>query len=99
MDIQKSTFYKKTQHASKCLKILSNPNRLAVLCTLLDKEFCAGDLEKMVDLSQPALSQHLARMKKEGLIDARKEGRSIFYSIKDLKIKRLIQAMHKIFCE
>ncbi len=87
------------QKASTLLKSLSNPKRLMVLCHLSKGECSVGELEKLVDLSQSALSQHLARMREEGIVECRREAQSMFYSIKDEKAQKLLTSLYELYCD
>ena len=82
---------------SKILKSLSHPQRLLILCHLAEKAKTVGELEELSGASQSSVSQFLARMKAEGLISSKRDNQYIFYDIEDLRVKKLIQAMHKIF--
>jgi DNA-binding transcriptional ArsR family regulator len=83
---------------SGLLKHLSHPQRLMILCYLCEKEKCVNDLVKLCGSSQSAVSQFLNRMKAEQLIESERSGNKVFYRIKDGRIKKLVQAMNKIFC-
>ena len=93
----------KLQHrsfeAAGFLKTLANSNRLVILSRLLDKEKCVGDLEKNLNISQSALSQHLGRMRAEGLVSTRRESQQIFYSIKDPRVARMLTLTYDLFCQ
>jgi len=81
------------------LKLLSNPTRLLVLCRLIEGECCVGDLEKNLDISQSALSQHLSKMRDEGIVKADKQGQHVFYSISDPNVVEVINVLYDIFCK
>jgi ArsR family transcriptional regulator, virulence genes transcriptional regulator len=83
--------------ATQFLKLVSNANRLLILCILVKGEANVGDLEHQLGVSQPALSQHLARMRQEGILETRRCGQQIFYSIKDPKIIRMLSMLDEIF--
>lgn len=90
-----------TEHAdaaSQMLKALSNRNRLMVLCILIEGERTVSELLENVPLSQSALSQHLAVLRKDGLVTTRRESQSIYYSIGDEKAARLVALMHELYC-
>lgn len=89
----------KAETASSYLKLLSHPSRLLVLCSLTQGEMCVGDLESHVNLSQSALSQHLAKMRMEGLVDTRRQGQQIYYFISDENVLKMLKALHGVFCE
>jgi len=84
--------------AADFLKTLANPNRLVILSRLLGKETCVGDLEKNLGISQSALSQHLGRMRGEGLVSTRRVSQQIYYRIKDPRVVRMLQLTYDLFC-
>lgn len=88
----------RASEASVFLKALSNENRLIILCNLLQDELSVGALNERVLLSQSALSQHLALLRKDGLVTTRRDSQTIFYSIADPRVKELIQTLHDLFC-
>lgn len=87
-----------SSQAAGFLKALSNENRLMILCYLLDKELSVTALNEKLPLSQSALSQHLAVLRKDGLVKTRRESQTIFYSLGDERVKTLIQTLHELFC-
>jgi DNA-binding transcriptional ArsR family regulator len=86
------------EEAAKILKSLAHPLRLQILCHLSQNEMAVSEIESLCSASQSSISQFLNRMKSEGLINSRRVGNFVFYRIYDLKVKKLIQAMHKIYC-
>jgi ArsR family transcriptional regulator, virulence genes transcriptional regulator len=84
--------------AVEVLRALSNEARLMVLCRLCRGEMSVGDLNAAVTLSQSALSQHLAKLRTEGLVATRREGQTIHYRIADKRVGQLVSALHDIFC-
>ncbi|MGV8997848.1 MAG: ArsR/SmtB family transcription factor [Parvibaculaceae bacterium] len=85
--------------AVSMLRALSHEARLMVLCELADGEQTAGDLVARSGLSQSALSQHLAKLREEGLVATRREAQTIFYRIADPKAERLLGVLHEIYCK
>ena len=86
--------------AASLLRALANERRLMILCLLIaDQELTAGELADKVGLSQSATSQHLAKMREEGLITFRREAQSIHYRIADPNVKRLIATLKAIYCD
>lgn len=81
------------------MRALSHEARLLVLCELVGGECTAGELVKRSGLSQSALSQHLAKLRDEGLVKTRRESQSIFYAIADLKATRLLGVLHELYCK
>jgi DNA-binding transcriptional ArsR family regulator len=81
------------------LKALASEPRLLVLCHLAEAgEMSAGDLTEQVGLSQSALSQHLAKLREEGLVATRKEAQTVFYRVCDPKAEQLLSLLHDLFC-
>lgn len=77
---------------------LAHPVRLRVLCSLSDGEKTVSELTEFCDISQPSMSQFLARMREEGIVQSRKEGTRVFYEIADAQIGRLLLAVRSIYC-
>lgn len=80
------------------LKQLANEKRLWILCQLIEKEMTVSELNACVDLSQSALSQHLSKLRADGLVTPRKEGLSVYYSLKSEEVKRILSTLHSIYC-
>ncbi len=85
------------EKAAEFLRTLANPNRLIILVRLLEGEACVGDLEKSLNISQSALSQHLSRMRSEGILSRRRESQQIFYSIVDDRVEKFIDLAKENF--
>lgn len=85
--------------ASQLLKAVGNPMRLMILCALVDSEHSVGELRTFIDLSMSALSQHLAVLKREGLVNTRREAQTIYYSLADHEVRELMECLHRIYCE
>ena len=87
------------ESAAKLLKAMSNPRRLLILCLLLDSPGTgAGELASATGLSPSATSQHLARMKDEGLIESQRSAQRVLYFIKDSAVREVIAALKSIYC-
>ena len=80
------------------MKILANDWRLMIFCELLKGERSVGELEEIVDLSQSALSQHLARIRRSHLVKTRRESQTIYYSIADPGVTKVIGALYDLYC-
>ena len=90
---------RKAAEAARLLKLLANENRLLILCRLaIAGEMSVGDLADAVDLSQSALSQHLAKMREDGLLATRREAQTVFYRIADPDAARLLALLKSIYC-
>ncbi len=85
--------------ASGLLKALANPNRLMLLCMLVEGERSVSDLNQNVWLSQSALSQHLAKLRQEALVETRRDGQNIFYRIVDGPALKVVEALHAHYCQ
>lgn len=81
------------------LKTLANSNRLVILSQLLGKEMCVGDLEKNLNISQSALSQHLSRMRAEGIVTTRRDSQQIFYRLKDPRVAHMLRLTYDLFAQ
>jgi DNA-binding transcriptional ArsR family regulator len=84
--------------AAELLKAMSNENRLLLLCHLGEKEMSVSELNGFIDLSQSSLSQHLARLRKDGLVKTRRESQTIYYSIANPSVVKLIGFLQNEFC-
>ena len=90
---------RKASEAAQLLKLLANENRLLILCRLaLAREVSVNDLADAVGLSQSALSQHLAKMREEGLLATRREAQTVYYRIADPNAARLLALLKSIYC-
>jgi DNA-binding transcriptional ArsR family regulator len=87
------------EEASAFLKKLSNPDRLLVCCALVDGERSVRELEDILGIRQPGLSQQLAELRAADLIEGRKEGKHVFYRLADPRIEIFISTMHRLFCD
>lgn len=85
--------------ASSMLKLIAHKARLMILCNLVAGEKTAGELQQFSQLSQSAFSQHLAILRKQGLIKSRKEGLFVYYSLKDTKIAKILATLHDLYCK
>lgn len=86
------------EQAAELLKALSNPQRLRVMCLLIDGERTVGEINAEVELSQSALSQHLAVLREGGWVQTRRESQNVYYSVTEGPVQRLIQTLHDIYC-
>ncbi len=86
------------QEASNVLKQLANEQRLMVLCHLAEGEKTVTELQSLVGMEQSSLSQHLAKLRNEGIIQARRDSQSKFYSISDENALKIIELLHSIYC-
>jgi len=95
-----ATFGQKAGEVSALLKAMGNARRLMVLCKLVEHgEMTVSDLAREVGLSQSALSQHLARMRQEGLVAFRRESQTLWYRIADTRTEQLLASLYTIYCK
>ena len=86
------------QRASELMKTLGHKDRLMVLCHLASGEKSVGELATLLDIPQSPLSQHLARMRKEALVNTRREAQTIYYSMASGEAGRFVELMHELYC-
>ncbi|HHZ09515.1 MAG TPA: winged helix-turn-helix transcriptional regulator [Rhizobiales bacterium] len=86
------------QRTGEFLKSLSHPIRLVILCRLSEGGANVGELEELLDIPQAAVSKQLARLRDDGLVTARREGRSVVYSLADSRTQRIVGALYDEFC-
>lgn len=91
------TLAKCSGNAAAFLKALSHEGRLMILCHLAGGEQSVTELERRLDLRQAAVSQQLARLRLEGLVSTRREGKTIYYAIQDQKVLQLVRLMRELF--
>ena len=84
--------------AANMLKALGNEYRLLILCNLLHGELQVSELQERIGLSQSALSQHLARLRHEGLVQTRRQSQAIFYSLSGEEAKRILEVLYELYC-
>ncbi len=87
-----------SREAASLLKQMSNEHRLMVLCTLGAGEMSVGDLNEHIPLSQSALSQHLANLRRAGLVATRKESQTVYYRLQGDKAIQVIRVLQSIYC-
>ena len=91
---------KQAEDVARLLTVLANQNRLLVVCYLMmNNEMKVGDLVDALHLSQSALSQHLTKLREEGVIKFRRESQTLFYRIADPRVTKLVKTLKKLYCE
>jgi len=85
--------------ASQLLRSLSHESRLLILCLLSEREMSVSEIEDLIQLPQATVSQQLARLRQDGLVETRKEGRSVYYRIADKDITRIVESLYDMFCK
>lgn len=89
--------YDAASDMERILRIMSNRYRIMVICKLMEEEKCVTDLNEGLNITQSALSQHLSLLRSAGLVNTRRDKQTIYYSIKDEKLKDLMMALSNIF--
>ena len=84
--------------AVTALKLLANEDRLLLLCQLSQGEMCVSDLEETLGIHQPTLSQQLGVLRNEGVVDTRREGKNIFYSVADPALMEILRVLYRLYC-
>ncbi|MGV3742472.1 MAG: metalloregulator ArsR/SmtB family transcription factor [Burkholderiaceae bacterium] len=84
--------------ATGLLKVLANPDRLLLLCQMTQGEYCVADLEELTGIKQPTLSQQLTVLREEEMVNTRREGKQIFYSIASREAMAVMQVLYEQYC-
>lgn len=95
---QFKTMSRKAEDAAGLMRALSHEARLRVLCELCGGERSVGELVQSSGLSQSALSQHLARLREDGLVATRREAQTIYYSVTDPKVLQVVRLLYELYC-
>lgn len=98
MEMEVDDLRENAQKASELLKAMSNEKRLMILCYLAGGEKAVGEMEKLVGLSQSALSQHLARLRRDGLVKTRRASQTIYYSLAGGEAQAIMETLYGIYC-
>jgi DNA-binding transcriptional ArsR family regulator len=86
------------QQASELLKALSHEARLVILCLLAEGEKSVGEIEQTLNRRQPAVSQQLARLRADELVETRRKGKNVYYSLARPEVREVIDSLHRAFC-
>lgn len=84
--------------AGAVLRVLSNPDRLLLLCQMSQGEKSVGELEALLQIQQPTLSQQLGVLRSEGLVNQRRDGKRMFYSVADPRVLTLLGTLYQLYC-
>ena len=87
------------EKVSDLMKVLSNKNRLMVLCQLVEAERSVGELAKTIEVREQAMSQQLALLRKDGLVKTRRDGQTIYYSLARGDIRPLMEFLYQTYCK
>ena len=98
MKIDPDLMHSAAEQASDVLKSLANPHRLMILCQLIDAERSVGDLAAFLDLRSSTVSQHLALLRRDGLVAARRDGQSIRYGLASEPARRILETLYLLYC-
>ena len=85
--------------AAEFVKCFAHESRLMILCHLAQGERSVGELETLLGARQSAVSQHLARLRLDGIVTYRRDGKTLYYSIADARAQRLLEALQEVFCD
>jgi DNA-binding transcriptional ArsR family regulator len=98
MKIDSAIMESAANQASDLLKALSNRHRLLIICQLIDGEHSVGDLAEFLGLRDSTVSQHLALLRKDGLVSARRDAQTIYYSIASEPAREVLKALYQVYC-
>jgi DNA-binding transcriptional ArsR family regulator len=98
MKIKASQMHAAAGAAEELLKALANRHRLMILCQLSEKERSVGELAELLDLRDSTVSQHLALLRKDGLVTTRREAQTVWYAIASPAARRMIETLYRIYC-
>ena len=96
--MDQEVFHANARHASCLLKAMSNQHRLLILCQLVGGEKCVGELERLIGLSQSAMSQHLSRLRRDNLVKTRRQAQTIYYSLAGDEASSVLEALYALYC-
>jgi DNA-binding transcriptional ArsR family regulator len=88
-----------SNEACALMRVMSNPDRLLLLCQLSQGERRVGELEELLDIQQPTLSQQLAVLREESLVETRRDGKQIYYRIASDKAMALLNVLYGLYCQ
>ena len=97
-DLDLEQMAQSADRASSLMKTLGHKDRLMILCQLADGEKSVGEIADLLQISQSPLSQHLSRMRKENLVDTRRQAQTIYYSLKSGEASRIVEVLYELFC-
>lgn len=98
MNMNAEIMERAADQASELLKALANRHRLLIICQLIDGERSVGELAEFLNLRDSTVSQHLALLRKDGLVSARREAQTIFYSIASEPAREVLKTLYQAFC-
>ena len=84
-------------HVTDCLKVLANPERLKILCVLIDCELNVQEIQQATHIQQPTLSQQLTVLRRAKIVSTRREGKQIFYQLIDVKVLKIMKNLYELY--
>src|SRR5215467_7769159 len=98
MKLDSKMMRRAADQASELLKALSSRHRLLIICQLIESERSVGELAELLDLRDSTVSQHLALLRRDGLVSARRDAQTIFYSIASEPAREVLKTLYRMFC-
>lgn len=98
MKIHGNEMLSAADEASEILKALAHRHRLVIVCQLIEKERSVGELAALLNIRDSTVSQHLALLRRDGLVEARRDGQTIWYSIGSVPARELVSTLYRIYC-
>jgi len=96
--LQTNALRRSASRATSLLRVLANENRLLLLCQLAQGQKCVGELEKLLDIRQPTLSQQLGVLRSRGLVSTRRNGKHIYYRVRRGEALDVLHALYAVYC-
>jgi len=97
--LEKHLDFSHIESVSNNLKILSNPDRLKILCVLIENELNVQQIEQHTQIRQPTLSQQLSVLRNHEIVSTRRESKQIFYQLNDVRILKIMRTLYEIYCK
>lgn len=98
MEMDVNAMQARAGHASKVLAAMANDKRLLILCQLVAGECSVGELVERLQIRQPTISQHLALLRKKGLVTARRDAQTQYYSLASAEVRTILQTLYELYC-
>jgi DNA-binding transcriptional ArsR family regulator len=98
-NIDLANMHQAADQACRLMKVLANADRLMLLCQLSQGEKCVSELEELLGIVQPTLSQQLTVLRNEELVTTRREGKNIYYQISSLEALTVMEVLYKTYCK
>jgi len=86
------------EEAARLLKLMANPNRLMILCRLMEQDFSVTELNEHLPISQSALSQHLAMLRKHGLVTFERDQQTLYYRLASPGVEAIVEVLYRLYC-